>query len=327
MRPILVLSHHHLSRPAFPPHAMSEWQYSQPHWDGSSEAQRRQPPCISSDPTAGVWSSFALPADSGFSSIAVTPSFNLADSGLPLQQLFSDVFPGMSQSAFHADISAPALRDATPLSWPAQFSYQPSGSGSDDPSLKKYMPGLYSLQPAPARISPMGSGTGDSFNDGYGIDLLMADYGSYLRSLRPVNVLIRATDEYTSSRSSAPPSSVPDDDASPPTVSVEIEPWNDAHWTSDDPLSEMFPVPEPNLDLVDEAPDMDARLGWEWKPSSVKGLDPEVSLEVGEFPNDTPLTDKQKIYALHRVKGCPSQFPFFSKRTAFLPELPSSTRR
>ncbi|KAJ7443155.1 hypothetical protein FB451DRAFT_1190274 [Mycena latifolia] len=80
--------------------------------------------------------------------------------------------------------------------------------------------------------------------------------------------------------------------------------------------SEMFPVPEPNLDLVDEAPNMDARLGWEWKPSGVKWLDPEVSSEVGEFPNETPLTDKQKIYALHRVKGCSSQFPFFSKRTA-----------
>ncbi|KAJ7465620.1 hypothetical protein FB451DRAFT_1487168 [Mycena latifolia] len=289
MRPILVLSHHHLSRPAFPPHAfpphaMNEWQYSQPHWDSSSEAQRRQPPRISSDPAAGVWSSFASPADSGFSSIAATPSFNLADSGYPTQLLPSDLFPGMSQSAFHANISAPALRDATPLSWPAQFSYQPSGSDSDDPSLKKNMPGLYSLQPAPA---PMGSGAGDFFNDGYGIDLLMADYG----------------DEYgTSSRSSAPPSSVPDDDGS-------------------SSRSQMFPVPEPNLDLVDEAPDMDARLGWEWKPSGVKWLDPEVSSEVVEFPNETPLTDKQKIYALHRVKGCPSQFPFFRKRTAFLVNL------
>ncbi|KAJ7448981.1 hypothetical protein FB451DRAFT_1411098 [Mycena latifolia] len=113
MRPILVLSHHHLSRPAFPPHAMDEWQYSQPHWDRSSEAQRRQPPRISSDPAA---SSFALPADSGYSSIAATPSFNLADSGHPTQLLPSNLFPGMSQSAFHANISAPALRDAAPLS-------------------------------------------------------------------------------------------------------------------------------------------------------------------------------------------------------------------
>ncbi|KAJ7263387.1 hypothetical protein C8J57DRAFT_1512889 [Mycena rebaudengoi] len=83
----------------------------------------------------------------------------------------------------------------------------------------------------------------------------------------------------------------------------------------------MFPIPEPDLDLVDEAPDMDARLGWEWKPSGVKWLDPDVSSEVVEFPNGTPLTDKQKIYALHRVKGCPSQFPFYRRRTAFFVDL------
>ncbi|KAJ7482610.1 hypothetical protein FB451DRAFT_1235727 [Mycena latifolia] len=101
----------------------------------------------------------------------------------------------MSQSAFHANISAPALRDAAPLSWPAQFSYQPSGSDSDDPSVQPHWDDFVSsLQPAPARISPMGSGAGDFFNDGYGLDLH----------------LVR--DEYTSSRSSAPPSSVPDDD-------------------------------------------------------------------------------------------------------------------
>lgn len=87
------------------------------------------------------------------------------------------------------------------------------------------------------------------------------------------------------------------------------------------PSSEMFPIPEPDLDLVDEAPDMDARLGWEWKPSGVKWLDPDVSSEVVEFPNGTPLTDKQKIYALHRVKGCPSQFPFYRRRTAFFVDL------
>ncbi|KAJ7773919.1 hypothetical protein B0H16DRAFT_114703 [Mycena metata] len=33
------------------------------------------------------------------------------------------------------------------------------------------------------------------------------------------------------------------------------------------------------------------------------------------------LTAKQKIYAFHRVKGCPSQFPFFRQRTAFLIDL------
>lgn len=43
-----------------------------------------------------------------------------------------------------------------------------------------------------------------------------------------------------------------------------------------------------------------------------------MSSDVVEFPSGIPLTDKQKIYAVHRVKGCPSQFPFYPKRTAFL---------
>ncbi|KAJ7766550.1 hypothetical protein DFH07DRAFT_955310 [Mycena maculata] len=89
-------------------------------------------------------------------------------------------------------------------------------------------------------------------------------------------------------------------DIGPPAIFVEIEPWDDADWTSDDRSSEMFPVPE--LDLANKASDMDARLGWEWKPPGVKWLDPE-------------------IYALHRVKGCPSQFPFYRKRTAFFVDL------
>ncbi|KAJ6603390.1 hypothetical protein DFH09DRAFT_1068555 [Mycena vulgaris] len=51
------------------------------------------------------------------------------------------------------------------------------------------------------------------------------------------------------------------------------------------PSCEMFPVPESDLDLVDKAPDMDAGLGWEWKPSGaasfvdltdMKDLNPEI---------------------------------------------------
>jgi hypothetical protein len=53
----------------------------------------------------------------------------------------------------------------------------------------------------------------------------------------------------------------------------------------------------------------------------VKWLDPEVSSEVVEFANGTQLTDKQKIYALHRVKRCPSQFPFYRRHTAFFVDL------
>ncbi|KAJ6615015.1 hypothetical protein B0H10DRAFT_2042891, partial [Mycena sp. CBHHK59/15] len=274
----------------------------------------RQPSRISSDPAAGILPSFSLPADSGFSSIAAKPSINLTDFGHPSQLLPSDLFPGVSQSAFHSDFSVPTLWDATPFSWPAPFSQQPSGS-IDDPSVQPHWDDFVSsLQPAPARTPSTGSGAGDFLNDGYG-------------------------DEYSSSRfPSAPPSSTPEDDgwssrgwsssssrpvsaAPPPTVFIDIEPWDDADWTSDDQFSEMFPVPEPDLDLVDEAPDMDAHFGWEWKLSGVKWSDPEVSSEVVEFPNGTQLTDKQKIYALHRVKGCPSQFPFYRKRTAFFVDL------
>jgi hypothetical protein len=65
---------------------------------------------------------------------------------------------------------------------------------------------------------------------------------------------------------------------------------------------------------------MDARLGWDFKPSNVKWLDPDVSSEVAEFPQGTRLSEN-KIYAFHRVSGCPSQFPFFRRRTGFLINL------
>jgi hypothetical protein len=66
---------------------------------------------------------------------------------------------------------------------------------------------------------------------------------------------------------------------------------------------------------------MDVRLGWDYKPSKVKWLDPDVSSDVTEFPQGIKLTEKNKIYALHRVTGCPSQFPFFRRRTGFLVNL------
>jgi hypothetical protein len=78
-----------------------------------------------------------------------------------------------------------------------------------------------------------------------------------------------------------------------------------------------FHVPHSDVHVIDQAPDIDARLAWEWKLSNIKWLDPGVSFQV----TDSSLADEPKIYALHRVKGCPSHFPFFSKRTAYLVDL------
>ncbi|KAJ6554938.1 hypothetical protein DFH09DRAFT_1085201 [Mycena vulgaris] len=108
--------------------------------------------------------------------------------------------------------------------------------------------------------------------------------------------------------------------ASSLSVSVEIGPW-DTGGDNEPSASISFPVPHSDVHVIDEAPDIDARLGWEWKPSNIKWLDPGVSSQVTDFPHGMKLTDKTKIYALHRVKGCPSQFPFFSKRTAYLVDL------
>ncbi|KAJ7844689.1 hypothetical protein B0H13DRAFT_1908755 [Mycena leptocephala] len=91
--------------------------------------------------------------------------------------------------------------------------------------------------------------------------------------------------------------------SSPPSVSAEIRPWDSPGWTSDDPSSEMFLV-EPDVDLANEAPDMDMHFRWEWKPSGVKWLDPEVSSEVVDFPDGAQLTDKQYLFIASR-EGLP----------------------
>ena len=69
---------------------------------------------------------------------------------------------------------------------------------------------------------------------------------------------------------------------------------------------------------AEEARVIDAHLSWEWKPSDLKWLDSGVSSEIVEFPQGIKVTDKNTIFALHRVKGCPSQFPFYHQRAAFL---------
>ena len=125
--------------------------------------------------------------------------------------------------------------------------------------------------------------------------------------------------------------------ASPPIVSVEIEQWDGTAWGAADlPYvcsiyfwNSLTPVRsssiEPDVSLVDEALDMDARLGWDFKPSNIKWLDSDVSSEVVEFPQGIKLTEKNKIYAFHRVTGCPSQFPFSPQRTGFLINLTGVT--
>ncbi|KAJ6517934.1 hypothetical protein C8R47DRAFT_1312518 [Mycena vitilis] len=174
-----------------------------------------------------------------------------------------------------------------------------------------------SLQSTPAHMST--SSGSDYFSDGYGIDHLMGDVSHSGPSSR-----------FTS----AAPSSIPDDDwmvvqqfTSPlggafnwPAVSVEIGSWDGESSTADNTSGfiQSHSPSEPDVHLVDEAPEMEALLGWQWKPSDVKWLDPGVSSEVVEFPNGVYLTGRTKIYALHRVKGCPSQFPFPPKRAAYL---------
>ncbi|KAJ7730406.1 hypothetical protein B0H16DRAFT_1773850 [Mycena metata] len=102
----------------------------------------------------------------------------------------------------------------------------------------------------------------------------------------------------------------------PPSVSVEIGPWIDAtSWTTVDPSVDS------DVNPVDEALDIDAHLGWDFKPSTIKWLDSDVSSEVAEFPLGIKLSESWKIYAFHRVTGCPSQFLFFDRQTAFLINL------
>ncbi|KAJ7342305.1 hypothetical protein DFH08DRAFT_1081989 [Mycena albidolilacea] len=118
----------------------------------------------------------------------------------------------------------------------------------------------------------------------------------------------------------------------PPSVSVEIGQWDGTNWTLltcraflthvlnvADTFN--FSCVEADFHLADEAMDMDARLGWDFKPSNVRWLDPDVSSEVAEFPQGIRLTGKNKIYAFHRVTAAHPQFPFFRKRTGYLINL------
>ncbi|KAJ7235738.1 hypothetical protein B0H12DRAFT_135817 [Mycena haematopus] len=306
---------------------MDNSEFSLQFWDSNDEGQRQQFQRFTSAPTAGAFPAFGFPA-----TLPVDP----VGFGHPAVLLPPDLFPGTLQPASQPHFQAPGPWDVASSCLPQ--SQQPDGTIPqwDDPSAQPHWDDfISSLPPPPVRPPSTGSSEVSFYNDDYGIDLLMGEFGA----------------EFSSSRfSSAPPSSIPEDDGwssrgwssgssrpvsaapssvhdnvgenSPPSISVEIQPWDSANC-SDDAFSGSFPVPEPAIDPVDEAPDMDARLGWEWKPSGVKWLDPEVSSEVVEFPRGMKLTDKSLIYALHRVKGCPSQFPFYSSRTAFLVDFTS----
>ncbi|KAJ6529350.1 hypothetical protein B0H19DRAFT_531758 [Mycena capillaripes] len=292
-------------------------------WDGSDETQRRPPPVVPSASFAGELPSFGFPAEYTPSSTSLMdPTGFFAPPAPPFPP---DLFP-------FAELSGSASWDTTPAtSWLPAPTPQQGGPQWDprttqpqwDSSVSSH--GFDSFGPAAARPPSTSSSSGDLSGDSYGIDLLMAEI----------------SDGYSSSRfSSAPPSSIPEDDDwsswwsssisrpasaapssvygdpsvdSPPFVSVEIGPW--------DGTAADQPCPKPDVHPVDEAQDMDARLGWDYKPSKVKWLDPDVSSDITEFPQGIKLTEKNKIYALHRVTGCPSQFPFFRRRTGFLVNL------
>ncbi|KAJ7839132.1 hypothetical protein B0H14DRAFT_3698937 [Mycena olivaceomarginata] len=328
--------------------AMDESQFPPYFGDGSSETQRRSaplfltsaistsgrpPPPVSSAPVAGGLPSFTFPANYGYlSPSSMEPTGFFVHPAPPLPSLPSDLFP------FHrAELVAPGSWDAgSSSSWFPASVQQPNIPATlqwDDPSIQPDWDDLVSsFQPAAARTPSTGLSAGDLPNDSYDIDLLMANISSVF--------------------SSAPPSSIPEDDdwssriyqqfsagghlavhvqfrrhhrgptamqgaiGHPPFVSVEIEQWDGTNWATAD-----LPCIEADVPLADEALNMDARLGWDFKPSNVKWLDPDVSSEVAEFPQGTRLTEKNKIYAFHRVTGCPSRFPFFRQRTGFLINL------
>ncbi|KAJ6628320.1 hypothetical protein B0H10DRAFT_1940517 [Mycena sp. CBHHK59/15] len=264
----------------------------------------RPPPPVSSAPVAGGLPSFTFPANYGYSSpSSMDPTGFFAHPAPPLPSLPSDLFP------FHPELAAPGSWDAgSSSSWSPASIQEPSRPGTpqwDDRSIQPDWDDLVSsFQPAAARTPSTGSSAGNFPNDSYGIDLLMANISSVF--------------------SSAPPSSIPEDDdwssrgwSSSGSCPVSAAPssaysnWDGTNWATAD-----LPCIEADVPPADEAPDMDARLGWDFKPSNVKWLDPDVSSEVAEFPQGIRLTEKNKIYAFHRVTGCPSQFPFFRNAPA-----------
>ncbi|KAJ7906749.1 hypothetical protein B0H13DRAFT_2333189 [Mycena leptocephala] len=258
------------------------------HTFGTAAAVWRRPlPLVNAASFAGGLSSFEFPVDYDASAI---PSMD--PTGFFAHPLPPDLFP------FHPELPASASWDGTSASsWLPVSTQQPNEW--DDRSIQPLWDDLVS-----------------SYIIDHSIDRLMADIN----------------DEYSSSRfSSAPPSSIAEDDdwSSHGWSSSNSRPISAAPWSPyGDPIPHLWDgtnwaaADSLNLELdvlpVDEARDMDAHLGWDFKRSNVKWLDTDVSSEVVEFPQGIKLTETNKIYAFHRVTGCPSQFPFFRQRTGFL---------
>ncbi|KAJ7082748.1 hypothetical protein B0H15DRAFT_932657 [Mycena belliarum] len=266
---------------------------------------------------------FTLPVDLGYTSLAPT---NRTDFGQRF--LAPDLFPAASIRAtgqysqswlpqFSHEASMPGYGNSGQPAWDdfgASFDDSrsiPTRPPSTDSDPGDFFEG-YNFHEMPTRPS---SSSSQFFDDGYGIDALMDE----IRSAPASSIYSEdaGSSRYCSSHDSRPvsvaPLSIP---GSPPSVSVEIQSWDGTDWRKQSPQTVFISGPE--HDLAGEAPDMDSRLGWAWKPSGLKWLDDDVTSEVVEFPAGINLTDKQKVYAVHRVKGCPSQFPFYRKRTAFL---------
>ncbi|KAF8136866.1 hypothetical protein K438DRAFT_1786480 [Mycena galopus ATCC 62051] len=181
------------------------------------------------------------------------------------------------------ELSAPTVwNSASVFSWLPVSTQRPNGPAMqwDDP--------VSSFQPPQARPPSTGSSKGDIFGDSYAIDLLMADIGfsSVLRSNIPED------DDWSSWWSSgsrpvsAAPSSIYGDPVNRPVIFSQF-------------LAD--------FDLADEAADMDALLGWKFKPSNVTWLDPDVTSEVAEFPQGIKLTG-----TIETISCFPNDFASFT---------------
>ncbi|KAJ7789731.1 hypothetical protein B0H14DRAFT_3572999 [Mycena olivaceomarginata] len=299
-------------------------------WESSgSERQQRMPPLVSSAPVAGGMAPFTFPVHTALTLFRPQP---MTACRKQHQWIRPTSLPTRRRLCLLPESSVPAVWDPTSaFSWLPASTQQPSGPATQWDDAAHWDDLVSSFQPTTARPPSTGSSEGDVFGD------------SYALSSGPPSSIPEDNDWSSrwSSSGSRPVSATPSSDfgdpsdnrpvisiqflagshvhfypTSPPSVSVEIGQWDGTNWTPAD-----LPCVEADFHLADEAMDMDARLGWDFKPSNVRWLDPDVSSEVAEFPQGIRLTGKNKIYAFHRVTGCPSKFPFFRKRTGYLINL------